>query len=64
MKTIQMQDSTVEQLEKNIKAMFKKEKITESDIQISNYWINKWKELTNWINEDTHLPKRIKKILT
>lgn len=55
MKTTQMQDNTIEQLETNIKAVFKKEKITDTDIQISNYWINKWKNLTNWVDEDVLL---------
>ena len=50
-----MQDNTIEQLETNIKAVFKKEKITDTDIQISNYWINKWKKLTNWVDEDVLL---------
>ena len=59
-----MKDSTPEQIERNLKAMLRKEKITESDIQLANYWIDKWKELTKWVNEDTHLPKKIKKILT
>lgn len=59
-----MEDSTPEQIERNLKAMLRKEKITESDIQLANYWIDKWKELTKWVNEDTHLPKKIKKILT
>lgn len=59
-----MKDNTPEQIEINLKAMLRKEKITESDIQLANYWIDKWKELTKWVNEDTHLPKKIKKILT
>jgi V8-like Glu-specific endopeptidase len=59
-----MKDSTPEQIERNLKAMLRKEKITESDIQLANYWIDKWKELKKWVNEDTHLPKKIKKILT
>lgn len=59
-----MEDTTPEQIEINLKAMLRKEKITESDIQLANYWIEKWKELKKWVNEDTHLPKKIKKILT
>ena len=59
-----MQDNTAKQIELNLKAMLRKEKITESDVQLANYWIKKWKELTNWINEDTNLPKKIKKKLT
>lgn len=59
-----MQDNTAEQIELNLKAMLRKKTITESDVQLANYWIKKWKELTNWINEDTNLPKKIKKKLT
>jgi hypothetical protein len=59
-----MQDNTAEQIELNLKAMLRKKIITESDVQLANYWIKKWKELTNWINEDTNLPKKIKKTLT
>ena len=59
-----MQDNTAKQIELNLKAMLRKENITESDVQLANYWIKKWKELTNWIDEDTNLPKKIKKKLT
>ena len=59
-----MQDNTAEQIELNLKAMLRKKIITESDVQLANYWIKKWKELTNWIDEDTNLPKKIKKTLT
>jgi hypothetical protein len=59
-----MQDNTAEQIELNLKAMLRKKTITESDVQLANYWIKKWKELTNWIDEDTNLPKKIKKKLT
>lgn len=59
-----MQDDTAEQIELNLKAMLRKEKITDSDIQLANYWIEKWKKLTNWIDEDVILSKRIKKTLT
>jgi hypothetical protein len=59
-----MQDNTAKQIELNLKAMLRKKTITESDVQLANYWIKKWKELTNWINEDTNLPKKIKKTLT
>ena len=59
-----MQDNTAEQIERNLNIMLRKKTITESDVQLANYWIKKWKELTNWINEDTNLPKKIKKKLT
>lgn len=59
-----MQDSTPEQIKHNLNIMLRKKTITESDVQLANYWINKWKELSNWINEDTNLPKKIKKKLT
>ena len=59
-----MQDNTAEQIELNLKAMLRKKTITESDVQLANYWIKKWKQLTNWIDEDTNLPKKIKKKLT
>jgi len=59
-----MQDNTPEQIELNLKAMLRKKTITKSDIQLANYWIKKWKELTNWIDEDTNLPKKINKKLT
>lgn len=59
-----MQDNTAEQIELNLKAMLRKKTITESDVQLANYWIEKWKKLTNWIDEDTNLPKKIKKKLT
>ena len=55
-----MQDDTPEQIELNIKAMLRKDKITQSDIQLANYWIEKWKKLTNWIDEDILLSKKIK----
>lgn len=59
-----MQDNTAEQIERNLNIMLRKKTITESDVQLANYWIKKWKELTNWIDEDTNLPKKIKKKLT
>ena len=59
-----MQDNTAEQIERNLNIMLRKKTITESDVQLANYWIKKWKELTNWIDEDTNLPKKIKKTLT
>ncbi len=41
------------QLEFEIKSIFKKETITDADVQLANYLINKWKKLTNWVTDTT-----------
>jgi hypothetical protein len=40
-------------IEFEIKCIFNKETITDADVHLANYLINKWKRLTNWVSDTT-----------
>ena len=44
-------------IEYEIKCIFNKENITDADVQLANYLINKWKKLTNWVTDTTPILK-------
>ena len=44
-------------LEYEIKCIFNKETITDADVQLGKCLINKWKKLTNWVEDATPVLK-------
>jgi hypothetical protein len=40
-------------IENEIKHIFAKDKITDADIHLGKFLINKWKRLTNWVEDTT-----------
>jgi hypothetical protein len=46
-----LKEIEVRNIENIIKRIFNKEVITETDIDIHNLLINKWKKLTNWVEK-------------
>jgi hypothetical protein len=44
---------TIEDIENEIKSIFRKDLINEGDIHLGNFLINKWKRLTNWVEDTT-----------
>lgn len=44
---------TIIELEYYIKCIFFKENISDADVQLANHYINKWKKLTNWVEDTT-----------
>jgi hypothetical protein len=44
-------------IEFEIKNIFAKETITDADVHLANYLINKWKRLTNWVSDTTPVLK-------
>lgn len=45
-------DNDIIEIEKAIKFIFDKTECTDTDVELANYYIGKWKKLTNW-KEDT-----------
>lgn len=41
------------QLEIEIKEIFAKNTITDADVHLGTFLINKWKRLTNWVTDTT-----------
>ena len=44
---------SIEELEKAIRNIFAKYIISDADLQLGNFWIRKWKDLTNWVEDET-----------
>ena len=44
---------TLQQIEDEVKRIFAKEKITDADVHFGTFLINKWKRLTNWVEDTT-----------
>ena len=40
-------------IEFEIKNIFAKETITDADVHLAKFLINKWKRLTNWVEDTT-----------
>ena len=44
---------TITDIENEIKRIFAKDRITDADVHLGTFLINKWKRLTNWLEDHT-----------